>query len=89
VWLLEITEEVKSADAPRINLVALGEHQREDYAIPAPGMMPAAISVVTHTRILLSGLNVINPADPVKRCQDTTLIDLLRRGCSEIMAGEA
>lgn len=34
--LQEIIEEVKLADQLGVDLFAMGEHHREDYAVPAP-----------------------------------------------------
>lgn len=85
--LKEIVEEVKLADDTGIELFAMGEHHREDYAVPAPEIMLAALSTVTKNIILSSGVNVISSADPVKLYQDYAMIDLLSGQRAEIMAG--
>lgn len=66
----EIIEEVKLADNLGIDLFAMGEHHREDYAVPAPEIMLAALSTVTTRIRLSSGVNVVSSADPVKLFQD-------------------
>lgn len=85
--LQEIVEEVKLADELGIDIFAIGEHHREDYAVPAPEIMLAALSTVTKNIILSSGVNIISSADPVKLYQDYSMIDLLTNSRAEIMAG--
>lgn len=85
--LHEIVEEVKLADELGIDLFAMGEHHREDYVVPSPETMLAALSTVTKNIILSSGVNVISSADPVKLYQDYAMIDLLSDERAEIMAG--
>lgn len=85
--LKEIVEEVKLADDIGIDIFAMGEHHREDYVVPSPEMMLAALSTVTKNIILGSGVNVISSADPVKLYQDYAMIDLLSGQRAEIMAG--
>ncbi len=85
--LREIVEEVKLADSIGIDLFAMGEHHREDYVVPSPETMLAALSTVTNRIILSSGVNVISSADPVKLFQDYAMIDLLSGQRAEIMAG--
>ncbi|MBS1748598.1 MAG: LLM class flavin-dependent oxidoreductase [Bacteroidetes bacterium] len=85
--LKEIVDEVKLADDAGIDIFAMGEHHREDYAVSAPEIMLAALSTVTKNIIVSSGVNVISSADPVKLYQDYAMIDLLSGGRAEIMAG--
>lgn len=85
--LKEIIEEVKLADDSGIDLFAMGEHHREDYVVPSPEIVLAALSTVTKNIILSSGVNVISSADPVKLYQDFCVIDLLSGQRAEIMAG--
>jgi len=85
--LKEIVEEVKLADEVGIDLFAMGEHHREDYAVPAPEIILAALAPVTKNIILSSGVNVISSVDPVKLYQDYSMVDLLSNERAEIMAG--
>lgn len=85
--LKEIIEEVKLADEVDIDIFAMGEHHREDYAVTAPEIMLAALSTVTKRIKLSSGVNVISSVDPVKLYKDFTTIDLISNGRAEIMAG--
>lgn len=83
----EIIEEVQLADELGIDLFAMGEHHREDYAVPAPEIMLASLATVTENIKLSSGVNVISSADPVKLFQDFSMIDLISNNRAEIMAG--
>ncbi len=85
--LKEIIEEVKLADELGIDLFAMGEHHREDYAVPAPEIMLAMLATVTKQIKLSSGVNVISSADPVKLYQDFAMVDLVSGQRAEIMAG--
>lgn len=83
----EIIEEVKLADELGIDVFAMGEHHREDYAVPAPEIMLSALSTVTKNIKLASGVSVISSADPVKLYQDFSMIDLISNERAEIFAG--
>lgn len=83
----ELIDQMKLADELGIDLVALGEHHREDYSISAPEIMLAALATVTRRIKLVSGVNVISSADPVKLYQDFAMIDLLSGQRAEIIAG--
>ncbi len=85
--LKEIVEEVKLADELGIDLFAIGEHHREDYAVAAPEILLASLATVTKNIKLSSGVNVVSSADPVKLFQDFTMIDLMSNNRAEIMAG--
>lgn len=85
--LREIIEEVKLADELGIDVFAIGEHHREDYAVAAPEILLASLATVTKNIRLSSGVNVISSTDPVKLFQDFTTIDLMSGGRAEIMAG--
>ncbi|MCK9449380.1 MAG: LLM class flavin-dependent oxidoreductase [Bacteroidales bacterium] len=85
--LKEIVEEVQLADELGIDLFAIGEHHREDYAVAAPEILLSALATTTKNIRLSSGVNVVSSTDPVKLFQDFTMIDLLSGHRAEIMAG--
>lgn len=58
--LKEIVEEVKLADELGIDLFAIGEHHREDYAVAAPEILLSALATVTKRIKLSSGVNVVS-----------------------------
>jgi alkanesulfonate monooxygenase SsuD/methylene tetrahydromethanopterin reductase-like flavin-dependent oxidoreductase (luciferase family) len=85
--LKEIIEQVKLADELGIDVVAIGEHHRPDYAVSSPEILLAALSSVTTRIKLASGVTVLSSSDPVKVYQDFAMVDLLSEGRAEIIAG--
>lgn len=85
--LAEIIEEIKLADELGIDVVALGEHHRADYAIASTEVVLASLATVTKNIRLASGVTVLSSADPVKVYQDYATLDLLSNGRAEIIAG--
>lgn len=85
--LNEIIAEVKKADEIGIDLYAIGQHHRPDYAVPSPETLLASLATVTRRIKLSSGVNVISSTDPVKLYQDFAMIDLISNHRAEIMAG--
>lgn len=85
--LQEIIEEVKLADQLEIDLFAMGEHHRPDYAVSAPEIMLSALSTTTQHIKLVSGVSVISSSDPVKLYQDFSMLDLISNQRAEILAG--
>lgn len=85
--LSELLDEIKLADEAGLDVFALGEHHREDYAISSPEIVLAAASSITKNIKLASAVSVLSSADPVKLYEDFATVDLLSHGRAEIMAG--
>lgn len=85
--MAEMIEEIKLADQLGIDVVAMGEHHREDYSVASTEVFLAALSTVTKRIKLASGVTVLSSADPVKVFQDYATLDLLSNGRAEIIAG--
>lgn len=85
--LQELLEEIKLADETGLDVFALGEHHREDYAVSSPEIVLAAAASVTNNIKLASAVTVLSSADPVKVYEDFATVDLLSKGRAEIMAG--
>lgn len=85
--LLQIVEQVKLADELWVDLFAVGEHHRSDFAVSSPEILLAALSTVTKKIKLSSWVSVISSTDPVKLYQDFATVDLLSWGRAEIMPG--
>lgn len=85
--LVEMIEEIKLADEVGLDVVALGEHHRPDYAIASTEVVLASLATVTNRVKLASGVTVLSSADPVKVYQDYATLDLLSQGRAEIIAG--
>ncbi|MBQ0152329.1 MAG: LLM class flavin-dependent oxidoreductase [Chryseobacterium sp.] len=85
--LREILEQVKLMDEVGIDVFAMGEHHREDYAVSSPEMILAAAASITKNIKLASGVTVLSSSEPVKVYEDYATLDLLSNGRAEIMVG--
>lgn len=85
--LLNLVEEIELADQLGLDVFAIGEHHRPDYAVSAPAVVMAAAAVKTGTIRLSSGVTVLSSDDPVRVFQQFATVDLLSSGRAEIMAG--
>lgn len=85
--LLNLIEEIELADQLGLDVFAIGEHHRPDYAVSSPATVMAAAAVKTKNIKLLSGVTVLSSDDPVRVFQQFSTVDLLSNGRAEIMAG--
>lgn len=82
-----LVEEMELADQVGLDVFAVGEHHRPDYAVSSPAVILAAAAVKTKNIKLSSAVTVLSSDDPVRVFQDFATIDLLSNGRAEIMAG--
>jgi alkanesulfonate monooxygenase SsuD/methylene tetrahydromethanopterin reductase-like flavin-dependent oxidoreductase (luciferase family) len=82
-----LIEEIELADQAGLDVFALGEHHRSDYAVSAPAVILGAAAVKTKQIKLSSAVTVLSSDDPVRVFQQFATIDLLSKGRAEIMAG--
>jgi probable LLM family oxidoreductase len=85
--LKDLMEEIKLADELGLDVFAVGEHHRPDYAVSSPAIILAAAAMVTKNIRLASAVTVLSSDDPVRVFQDFATVDLLSGGRAEIMAG--
>jgi probable LLM family oxidoreductase len=85
--LLNLIEEIELADQLGLDVFAIGEHHRADYAVSTPATVMAAAAVKTKNIKLSSGVTVLSSDDPVRVFQQFSTVDLLSNGRAEIMAG--
>lgn len=83
----DLMEEIELADQVGLDVYAVGEHHRADYAISSPAVILAAAAVKTKNIRLSSAVTVLSSDDPVRVFQDFATVDLLSSGRAEIMAG--
>jgi probable LLM family oxidoreductase len=83
----ELLEEVRLADELGLDVFAVGEHHRPDYAVSAPAVVLGAAAAVTERIRLSSAVTVLSSDDPVRVFQQFATVDLLSGGRAEIMAG--
>ena len=82
-----LMEEITFADELGLDVFAVGEHHRPDYAISAPAVVLGAAAVRTKNIKLSSAVSVLSSDDPVRVFQQFATVDLLSHGRAEIMAG--
>lgn len=87
VKLNEILEQVKLMDQVGVDVFAMGEHHREDYAVSSPEILLAAAASITKNIKLASGVTVLSSSEPVKVYEDFSMIDLISKGRAEIFVG--
>lgn len=83
----DMIEEIELADRVGLDVYAIGEHHREDFAVSAPEIILAAGAVKTQHIRLSSAVTVLSSMDPVRLYQQYATIDALSNGRAEIMAG--
>lgn len=87
VKIREILEQVKLMDEVGIDVFAMGEHHRPDYAVSSPEMVLAAAASITKNIRLASGVTVLSSSEPVKVYEDFSTLDLISDGRAEIFVG--
>lgn len=87
IKIREIVEQVKLMDEVGIDVFAMGEHHRADYAVSSPEMILAAAASVTKNIKLASGVTVLSSSEPVKVYEDFATLDLISNGRAEIYVG--
>jgi probable LLM family oxidoreductase len=85
--LRDILSAARLADAAGLDVFAVGEHHRLDFAIAATPVVLAAIAQVTAKIRLASAVTILSTADPVKVFEDFATVDLISGGRAEVIAG--
>jgi probable LLM family oxidoreductase len=85
--LRNLIEEAQLADEVGLDVFAIGEHHRPDFAVSAPAIVLAAAAERTSTIRLSSAVSVLSSDDPVRVFQQFSTLDLISGGRAEIMAG--
>lgn len=83
----QVVDEVVLADGAGVDVVALGEHHRPEYAITTPETVLAGIATRTSRIRLSSGVTVLSSDDPVRVYQRFATLDALSDGRAEVIVG--
>lgn len=83
----QLVAEMTLADQVGLDIYAIGEHHREDFAVSAPEIVLAAGAVKTENIRLSSAVTVLSSSDPVRVYQQYATIDALSKGRAEVMVG--
>ena len=87
VKIRDILQQVKFMDEVGLDVFAMGEHHRPDYAVSSPEMVLAAAASLTKNIKLASGVTVLSSSEPVKVYEDFATLDLISDGRAEIFVG--
>jgi probable LLM family oxidoreductase len=87
VRLRELIEQAKVADEAGLDIFAVGEHHRGDFAVSTPAVVLAAMAENTRNIKLSSAVTVLSSDDPVRVFQQFATLDLISGGRAEIIAG--
>jgi probable LLM family oxidoreductase len=82
-----VDEAVLAEQSGGVDVVALGEHHRSEFAISSPETVLAAIAARTERIRLSSGVTVLSSDDPVRVFQRFSTLDALSNGRAEIILG--
>ncbi|WP_112281170.1 LLM class flavin-dependent oxidoreductase [Prauserella muralis] len=85
--LRDYVEQATVADQVGLDVFALGEHHRGDFAVSATSVVLAAMAERTENIRLSSAVTVLSSEDPVRVFQQYATLDLLSGGRAEIIAG--
>ncbi|MEZ0074110.1 LLM class flavin-dependent oxidoreductase [Planotetraspora sp. GP83] len=83
----QVFDEAVLADEIGVDVIALGEHHRPEYAISTPETMLAGIATRTSRIRLASGVTVLSSDDPVRVFQRFATVDALSNGRAEVILG--
>lgn len=82
-----VINEAVLADKLGVNVIALGEHHRDEFAISSPEMVLAAIASKTKNIKLASGVTVLSSDDPVRVFERFSTLDAVSNGRAQIILG--
>jgi len=82
-----VIEEAVLADKLGVDIIALGEHHRDEFAISSPEMVLAAIASKTKRIKLASGVTVLSSDDPVRVFERFSTLDAVSNGRAQVILG--
>ncbi|WP_351237804.1 LLM class flavin-dependent oxidoreductase [Streptomyces sp. NPDC002133] len=83
----QVLEEAVLAEETGVDVIALGEHHRPEFAISSPETVLAGIATRTSRIRLASGVTVLSSDDPVRVFQRFSTVDALSNGRAEVILG--
>jgi len=83
----QVVDEAVLADKLGVDVFALGEHHRPEFAVSSPETVLAGIATITSRIRLGSGVTVLSSDDPVRVFQRFATLDALSNGRAEVILG--
>ncbi|MFV0450879.1 MAG: Atu2307/SP_0267 family LLM class monooxygenase [Propioniciclava sp.] len=75
------------ADEVGLDVIGIGEHHRDDFAVSAPEMVLSGIATRTERIRLASAVTVLSSDDPVRVYERYATLDALSSGRAEVVLG--
>ncbi|HDL41507.1 MAG TPA: LLM class flavin-dependent oxidoreductase [Actinobacteria bacterium] len=85
--LRQVIDEAVLAEQVGLDIYAIGEHHRPDFAVSAPSVVLAAIAARTERILLSPAVTVLSSDDPVRVFQRFATLDLISNGRTELLVG--
>ena len=85
--LRDVVEQGVLADRVGLDVIGVGEHHRDDFAISAPEVVLAAIAGRTERIRLASAVTVLSSDDPVRVFERFSTLHALSGGRAEVVVG--
>ncbi|MGI9529122.1 MAG: LLM class flavin-dependent oxidoreductase [Acidimicrobiia bacterium] len=85
--LRQVIAEAVLADSVGLDIYAIGEHHRSDFAASTPSVVLAAIAAQTERIRLSPAVTVLSSDDPVRVYQQFATLDLISSGRAELLVG--
>jgi probable LLM family oxidoreductase len=82
-----IIEQAQAAEKAGLDVFAVGEHHRGDFAVSAPTVVLGAIAARTEKIKLSTSVSILSSDDPVRVYQQHATVDLISGGRMEMMVG--
>jgi probable LLM family oxidoreductase len=82
-----VVDEAVLAEQSGLDVIGIGEHHRDDFAISSPAMVLAGIASRTERLRLASAVTVLSSDDPVRVFERFSTLDALSRGRAEVIVG--
>ena len=82
-----VVDEAVLADKLGVDVIGLGEHHRDEFAISSPEMVLAAIASKTKKITLASGVTVLSSDDPVRVYERFATLDAVSDGRAQVILG--
>lgn len=83
----QVVDEAILADKLGIDVIGIGEHHREEFAISSPETVLAGIATRTKRIKLASAVTVLSSDDPVRVFQRFATVDALSHGRAQVILG--
>lgn len=83
----DVVDEAVLADQVGVDVIGIGEHHRDDFAVSAPDVVLAAVAGRTDRIRLASAVTVLSSDDPVRVYQRFATLDAVSGGRAEVILG--